>query len=119
VAKTIFVLEDEVYLLRAVKRLLEDADYEVSDFSDPYALLEALQAKPEPDLILTDHDLGSGVMNGAQFAEEVRNGGYAGPIMMWSGGNPEIPDAVTLFRRKGLGNSTLLCLIEGLIKNAE
>lgn len=80
-------LDDESMLVKIGERQLERMGYRVAGFSDPHDALAALGARaatPEPfAAIVTDFLMP--VMNGLEFAAEVRRLGVSAPVLVLSG----------------------------------
>jgi DNA-binding NtrC family response regulator len=57
--KTVFVVDDNVLLVEFATVILEAAGYVVKHFSDPKAVMRAMQkADPKPALLITDYEMG-------------------------------------------------------------
>jgi len=57
--KTVFVVDDNVLLVEFATAILEAAGYTVKHFSDPKAVMRAMQkADPKPALLVTDYEMG-------------------------------------------------------------
>lgn len=81
--KTIFIIDDDPQIRRAYGIILRKAGgYAVQEFGMACDLLDAVAKGPEPDLILTDHDMPG--MNGAELVTRLRSEGFTGPIIMSS-----------------------------------
>jgi CheY-like chemotaxis protein len=68
--KTILVIEDERDILFALREILQAQGYQVASACNGLEALEWLKRSAIPDLILLDMKMP--VMNGWQFAEELR-----------------------------------------------
>lgn len=65
-AFTILVIEDDIYMLDAIRTILEDENYKIFTAENGKAALEILKTNPHPDLILLDMVMPE--MNGWDFA---------------------------------------------------
>jgi two-component system, chemotaxis family, chemotaxis protein CheY len=56
---TVFVVDDNALLVELASVILEAAGYAVKQFSDPKAVLRAMQkADPKPAILVTDYEMG-------------------------------------------------------------
>ncbi len=69
-SKTILIIDDEAMVLDALKVILEDLDYTVEGYSDPFAGEKAALSK-DYDLILSDLRMPG--KNGAEIVESIRS----------------------------------------------
>jgi DNA-binding NarL/FixJ family response regulator len=88
----VLIVDDHTLFRESLSRLLE-ADTECEIVAACASVYEALQiiAKQTVDLVLLDYDLGE--QPGTEFISESRRSGFAGPILIVTGG---ISDAVML-----------------------
>ncbi len=64
----IYVVDDKDVLVQFAEAVLQSAGYQVRSFTDPKKTLEAiLEAGRQPDLLITDYDMGD--MNGLELIE--------------------------------------------------
>ncbi|MBL6455804.1 response regulator [Belnapia sp. T6] len=85
----ILIVEDEVLIRMLVRDLLEDAGFECRDAGDAADAAEILDDKGgwQPDLLVTDYNLGPGP-NGVAVATEARRRSPGLPVV-YATGNPE------------------------------
>jgi DNA-binding NtrC family response regulator len=68
---SVFVVDDNALLVECTAGLLEAEGYTVKPFSDPKALLQAMEKAPaEPVVLVTDYDMGE--WNGLDLIENCR-----------------------------------------------
>jgi two-component system, OmpR family, response regulator len=85
----ILIVEDEWLIRMLVRDLLEEAGFECRDVGDAAEAAEVLDAKNgwQPDLLVTDYNLGAGP-NGVAVAIEARRRSPGLPVI-YATGNPE------------------------------
>lgn len=106
---SILVIDDDVNLRSSMVNLLRAHDWDVVEAST-YAEAEHLVRGTEPDVILSDWDLGFyEVLNGGEIVTRLRSIHPAGRYVIWSGLDRVVPDGVEFFLK---GNLTKL--LEGL-----
>jgi DNA-binding NtrC family response regulator len=65
---SIFVVDDNAMLVEFAATVLEEAGYNVRQFSDPKAVLRAINdANPKPAVLVTDYEMGE--MNGLELIQ--------------------------------------------------
>src|SRR3990167_4707327 len=84
----ILIVDDDVQVLSALKRKLEDMGHVVVEAIGPSHSLYILSVSVVfgPDLIITDYNM-PGAMNGVELAKEIRASGHRMPIWLLSASN--------------------------------
>ena len=120
-AAHILVVEDDEEVLRLVTMHLEGSGYRVDTASNGKQAVE-VALREEPDLVIMDASMP--VMNGPEAARQLRDRGYAGPILAFTGselaGNAEfaLAHGFTDFLRKPFHIDELLATIVRMLLNA-
>jgi CheY-like chemotaxis protein len=117
----VMLLEDDKLVRAAVADSLENAGLQVAEFSDPNDALNPPEPVEQPDLVITDVDLGS-TLNGFDVAAAVHERWPSVHVLLISG----LPAAHTRQRldprdrylQKPLSSTRLLRAIEELAKAA-
>lgn len=91
-SKNILLVEDETFLAKVIKKVIEHSGHQVTVTSNGAEALEYLQTQRTPDLILCD--MGMPVMDGNEFYGIVsRMPCYSEiPVVMMSGSEPATID---------------------------
>jgi len=91
---TVFVVDDDELVLRALSRLLRAASYEAVCFQSPRALLASYDHQTPSCLIV---DLSMSEMSGLQLQQELRERGLCVPLIFLTG-TGDIPSSVTAMK---------------------
>ncbi|MPZ48369.1 MAG: response regulator [Dehalococcoidia bacterium] len=78
---SLFIIDDDRSLLRLLRLIFEDADFDVQAFPDAQVALAEI-AQHEPDAIILDLEMP--VMNGRDFYRAVREAGLQTPVLILS-----------------------------------
>lgn len=92
---TVYLVDDDAAVLKAVSRLLRFAGYTVQTFSSPVAFLDALDARAEGCIIL---DVAMPGLDGLQLQEELSAREIELPIVFLTG-HGDIPMSVRAIKR--------------------
>ena len=117
----IYVVEDQELLLELTTRVLQSAGWRVQAFSDPLpAATSFAAADPKPDLLLTDYNLGSTIMNGMGLAEQCRRLQPSLKVIVMSGtvGDEVVdgaPISLEAFLRKPFGQKDLSSTVRAVL----
>lgn len=85
---SIFLVDDEVPLVKLFSRILTREGYTVDSTTDSRAALDIVKANPEKyDVLISDYRM-PGLM-GDVLIEEVRKSGFVGKVIIFSGHVPE------------------------------
>lgn len=109
--KTIYIAEDEKNI-REIYELALGSTYRVMSFPHAEGVLGAFDIE-HPDLLLTDHNMGTG-LTGHQLIDQVLERGYGGHVLMISGSIPK--DFPHRALQKPLGLRELRSTIEGILQ---
>jgi FixJ family two-component response regulator len=114
IAPTVFVVDDDPAVLRALARVLKEAGYSVQTYTDPHALLE--QHEPEtPGCLVLDVALPE--LNGLQLQQRFNAAGHERFIVFITG-HADVPSSVQAmkggavdFLTKPFDDTTLLAAV--------
>lgn len=118
----LFIVDDEPGILRAYARCLKCfGDFEIRTFLTPSELLETLELQraggwPQPDVVLTDYDMGPGELNGEELTAELCKRDYTGVIIVNSGRSHAKPEKAAAMLRKPVKLRKLAELIDDLVE---
>ena len=80
----VMLIEDDALVRAILVEWLEDAGFQVTEFSEPREALETFRSGQPPHVLITDVDLGS-ALNGFDVAKVVHQGWPAVPVILMSG----------------------------------
>lgn len=80
---TILIIEDDIFMLDALRTILEDEGYQIYTAENGLVALGILETRPQPDLILLDMIMPK--MNGWDFAEAYKKFPVQCPIVVITG----------------------------------
>lgn len=80
---TILIIEDDIFMLDALRTILEDEGYKIHTAENGLVALGILEREPHPDLILLDMVMPK--MNGWDFAEAYKKFENPSPIVVITG----------------------------------
>jgi two-component system cell cycle sensor histidine kinase/response regulator CckA len=120
-APTILVVEDEDALRAAIRRLLQDAGYQVLEAENGASALTILSDAESRGISLVLTDLRMPVMDGRQLAAALARRRPSLPIVFMSGFTAQLMDLRLVspqlaFLAKPFRNSDLLAAVEGQLK---
>jgi DNA-binding response OmpR family regulator len=77
----LFIIDDDLGLLRLLRLIFEDAEFQVETFGEATAALALIGSK-QPDLIILD--LNMPIMDGREFYRAIRQRGIETPVLILS-----------------------------------
>lgn len=118
--ETVLFVDDEIYLAKVGKEMLEDYGYSVESLTSPNQAFELFQKDPERfDLVITDYTMPE--MTGEQLVRKIRQTDQNIPIIMCTGISldPEILNGLKLEKllMKPLGMNDMLKNIREVLDN--
>jgi len=118
----ILLVDDEAYLVRLWKRVIESRGYKVTSFTSGLEALEAVRESPDIfDIVITDQSMPE--ITGLELAEEIMKicsnlkiilcSGYLGDIDL----NNEINQRIDVILQKPFDSNALIEAIESVLNN--
>jgi two-component system alkaline phosphatase synthesis response regulator PhoP len=77
----LFIIDDDLALLRLLRLIFEDSEFQVETFGEATAALALIGSK-QPDLIILD--LNMPIMDGREFYRTIRQRGVETPVLILS-----------------------------------
>jgi FixJ family two-component response regulator len=118
---TVFLVDDEPGMLKALTRLLRAEGFSVRGFTSPKTFLESYRAEELSCLVL---DVAMPELNGLEFQQQLAEAGILLPIVFLTG-RGDIPMTVQAvkagavdFLTKPVNDETLLCAVRAALKRA-
>ena len=115
---TLLLVEDDELVRLTVAMTLEDLGFTVLEATTGEAALQQLKTGLDPDILVTDIDLGPGI-SGLQLADQVREGWPRLPVVFVTGRTPTLQGRPRREREaylpKPFEGETLARVVHGLL----